>query len=119
MRNLVWASALIVVSLGWGCAGDQGGAAAARDFAEARERVAAALDAWKAGGAVAPKLDDHDARSGLKLDSYEIRKPPAGWTSAVGLGAVLSLRDAKGRKFVRHAVYRVKETPEPIVSREE
>jgi hypothetical protein len=120
VRPIVLAVACVGVGVCWGCVG--GGSAnttATEEFAEARARLAAALDGWKKGRAAGPNLDDQDARSGLKLASYEIRDPPAGWNAEVGLGAVLSLKDRKGRKIVRHAVYRVSKTPELIVTREE
>ena len=119
MRNSIQQLMRIVpcLALCWGCGG--AGAGDPDAFAEERERVASALDAWRSGRADAATFDDQDAKSGLKLVSYEIRNPPVGWTPAVGLSATLALKDAKGRKIVRHAVYRVKETPERVVSREE
>jgi len=122
MRGRIHQPALIitwlVLCLCGGCGG-RGGAGDPGAFHEARDRVASALDGWKAGRADAATLDDPDARSGLKLVSYEIRTPPTGWTPAVGLSATLALKDAKGRKIVRHAVYRVKDEPGRIVGRDE
>jgi hypothetical protein len=96
------------------------------EFPRAKGLVVAALNAWKEGrtadltvGGRPLRFEDEDARAGLALVSYQVREPPAGWTEAVGLAVTLSLRDAKGRRILRHAEYLVTPRPDPVVRRED
>lgn len=124
MRAAVFAMPLFVVVL-FGCSSDAGPETRGAS-ARAKELVATALESWKgrhvAGLTVEGRplrFQDEDAQAGLSLVSYELREPPAGWTEHVGLAATLSLRDAKGRRIVRHAEYLVTTRPELVIRRDD
>lgn len=125
MDDMIRCIALIGFLAVAGC-GSGPGPQSAEELASAQSAVKTSLDAWKAGHAAAKwekesasvKFVDEEWRHGAVLLDYKLEKAEGLRGENTRCWTVLTIRDRKGRRSEKEAVYSVKPGAPILVTRD-
>ncbi|AMV38596.1 hypothetical protein [Planctomyces sp. SH-PL62] len=120
-----WAVALVAAA--WGAAGCGDAAPSPTDPAASRVHLAAALDAWKAGGAQADlsaksppvQVLDRDWQKGTKVTDYRIEGEGQPLGAGVQWPVELTLVNEKGKSAKKRVVYVVNDGDVVSIARQD
>ncbi|WP_165245178.1 hypothetical protein [Paludisphaera soli] len=113
VRRIVRCSRVLAVLAAWSAAGCGDAAPSPTDPAASKQHLAAALDAWKSGGAQADlakltppvQVLDRDWQGGAKVSDYQIEGEGQPLGAGVQWPVSLTLTNAKGKTAKKRVVY--------------